>query len=336
MAKEIYLYTGIYDYIAENLISKMEENMDSTLNMRVNTPGGNPLSMWGIAAKMKEHGNVNIQIDGAANSAGFFLLPYAKKVTALNVSSGLLHRADMYASTQVEKDWLNARNKDLRAQLESKINVAKLEKLKGVTMDQIFDPEKRIDVILTAKEMKAIGLVDEVIELTPLEVEAMGSMFEKIAASTQQQSQEDKNKKIMNIQDLRAQYPALYDEVFEIGAKAGVTAERDRVGAALVFNHLDPEGVKAIIASGKPMTATQQAEFALKAMSPKSQEELAAGAAKPTPTAQADDASKDKKNIELEAFAKSVRASLNLKEKAPDNGMQLGFERGQRAGVGQN
>src|SRR6478736_1293257 len=330
MAKEIYLYTGIYDYIAENLISKMEDNMGSTVNMRMNTPGGNPLSMWGIAAKMKEHGNVNIQIDGAANSAGFFLLPYAKKVTALSVSSGLLHRADMYATTAVEKEWLNARNKDLRAQLESKINVAKLEKLKGVTMDQIFDPEKRVDVILSAKEMKAIGLVDEIVELTPIEMEAMGSMFEKIAASSAQQQQDDKTKKLMNIQELRAQHPALYDEIFDIGAKAGVNAERDRVGAALVFNHLDPEGVKAIIASGKPMTATQQAEFALKAMSPKAAEELAASAAKTVPTTQTDDGKKDKPNPELDTFTKSIRASLNLKDKS-ESDVIMGFERGVRA-----
>lgn len=329
MAKEIYLYTGIYDFTAEKLISSMEENMDSNMNMRVNTPGGNPLAMWGIAAKMKEHGNVSIQIDGAANSAGFFLLPYAKKVTALNVSSGLLHRADMYASTEIEKQWLNARNKDLRAQLESKINVAKLEKLKGVTMDQIFDPEKRIDVILTAKEMKAIGLVDEIVELTPIEMEAMSSMFEKIAASSSVQL-EDKNKKLMNIQELRAQHAALYDEIFEIGAKAGVSAERDRVSAALVFNHLDPEGVKGIIASGKPMTATQQAEFALKAMSPKAAEELAAGATKQVVTVQTDDSKKDKPNPELDNFAKSIRASLNLKDKS-ESDIVMGFERGVRA-----
>jgi hypothetical protein len=196
-------------------------------------------------------------------------------------------------------------------------------------MDQIFDPEKRIDVILTAKEMKAIGLVDEIIELTPIEMEAMGSMFDKIAASSSQQ-QDDKTKKLMNIQELKAQHPALFDEIFEIGAKAGVSAERDRVSAALVFNHLDPEGVKGIIASGKPMTATQQAEFALKAMSPKAAEDLAASAAKPVATNATDDGNKDKPNPELDNFAKSIRASLNLKDK-PTGDFVLGFERGMRS-----
>ena len=96
MAKELYLYNPIYSYTAEDLMRSFEEFKDEEITLRVNTPGGSVFDGYGILAKMKEHGNVTIMLDGMAASMGAFMLPYAKKVIAYDLAKVMIHRADAY------------------------------------------------------------------------------------------------------------------------------------------------------------------------------------------------------------------------------------------------
>lgn len=349
MAKEVLLY-GVIDAESSSQFIKdcntaMELGTLQEVEIRINTEGGEVSYGHGTVKKIAEIPNKKIKVDGMCYSMGAIALLYCNDVEAIDTARFMFHRAG-YAQwfekseyfTEALKNNTAAINADAEKAFRKKIDVPAFEEIAGIKVKDLFSMESNPDedmVFLSAKEAKKIGLIDKIVPLSENVKAFVNSKMQLVSAKFNKfrvaaQDPEPQTKKLMNIQELKAQYPSIYDEVFEIGAKAGVSAERDRVSAALVFNHLDPEGVKVIIASGKPMTATQQAEFALKAMSPKAIEELAAGASKPVPTGPTDDGKKDKPNPELDNFAKSVRASLNLKDKS-ESDVIMGFERGVRA-----
>lgn len=97
----------------------------------------------------------------------------------------------------------------------------------------------------------------------------------------------------MDISKFRNEHPDVYAQVIALG----VAQEKDRVEACMVFNEIDPAGVKAAIESGKPLSAKQMADFTLKAVSGKRAEDIAAEA---SPEVETDEAKKK----ETEAQAK--------------------------------
>jgi ATP-dependent protease ClpP protease subunit len=266
MAKELYLYSPIYDFVAQDLIASMEENKGSDIVIRSNTPGGSVFAGWGIIAKMGEHdGKVTVKVDGMAASMGFYMLLFADYVEALDVSKFMVHRADGYVSTPEDQLFLDNINKDLKAKFSSKIDNEKLKNLKSNTnkygVEDIFNPEKRIEINLSAKDAKEIGLISKITKVTPTEIQALNERLYAIAAS----HQPEENKKItqMDINKLKAEHPAIYAEAIALG----IAQEKDRVGAAMVWFEVDPAGVKAAIESGSQITAKQTQEFQFKAMS---------------------------------------------------------------------
>ena len=311
MAKELLLYSGIHSFVAEELINSMEEHMDDQITMRINSGGGGVQETWGIAAKVSEHGNVKMKVDGVAFSGAFNLLMYAKEVECLDVSTFMAHRAayNYGGDSKEEKEFLMKVNADLRKQMESRIDSAKLKEIKGVTIADIFEKEERISVFFTASEMKQLGIVSKVNKLQPSEVKAFNETFLRIAAEHNPQTKET----VMTLAELKEKHPSIYAEAVAIGkveGKAeGIAAENDRIGAAMVFAHLDPEGVKEIIKSGKAMTATQQSEFALKAMSP---ENLAKIKADSKGSVKTDAVNTDGKDAEVDPFEKDIRSDLKL------------------------
>lgn len=314
MTTELYLYSGIYDFVAEELIKAIEANMKNDITLRVNTPGGRVLSTWGLIAKIKEHGNVTIQVDGGAFSAGANMLLFAKDVTALDVSRFMFHRAEGYAETPEEKAFINGMNNDLKAKMMARVDSAKLKAMKGVTVEELYNPEQRIEIFLNATEMKELGLVSKIKTLEPSELTAFNERFFKMAA---EHNPSPETKITMNtLAELKEKFPSIYAQAIEEGRKAGheagIAAERDRVGAALVFAKLDLEGVQAIIASGKPMTATQQAEFALKSLNPEALKAIKEGNTKPIKTEKVNEG---QTKPEVDAFEKQVRADFGLDKK---------------------
>lgn len=266
MPKELYLYSPIYSFVAESLISQIDENMGQEVTLRLRTEGGGPVSGWGLCAKMREHGDVAIKVDGLAASLGAFLLAYGKKgkVEALDVSRIMIHRADGPTETEEDQAMLNSMNADLRKALESRINVDKFKTVTGYTLDDVFDPTKRIDVWLTGAEAKKIGLVDKVVVLTPEEAKAhYDNINEVMATVATQTAVEQVNKKTMTIDELRAKHP----DVFKAAMQEGVMAERDRVGAWLAFVEVDAKAVATGIEAGTNVSQKAMSEFALKSFS---------------------------------------------------------------------
>jgi ATP-dependent protease ClpP protease subunit len=309
MAKELYLYSPIYDFVAVDLIAAIEEHSGEDITLRVNSPGGSVFSNYGICAKMTEHGAVNVKVDGAAMSSGANLLPYAKFVECLDVSTFLLHRADMYVENDADKAFLAKINKDLKAKLLMKVDQDTFKEVTGHTIEEMFNSETRIDIFLDAKQAKKIGLVDKITKLSPADVTAFNNkMFAVAAISNPTQENKPTNHITMTLDKLKAEHPAVYAEVFALG----IAQEKDRVEACMAFVEIDPAAVKTAIEGGKPLTQKQMADFTIKAMSKNTLTALAGEQAPPVAGSE-ESAAKTVKENAIAEFEKSVNANLNIK-----------------------
>lgn len=276
--KEVLLYSSIYSYAAVDFITAVEEYKADDITLRINCNGGNPEPAFGMIAKWKEHkGAKNIKVDGVAYSMAFFFLCYATDAECLDVSDFLVHRAsfgEYYENNRTlltDAAWesLDTTNASLRAAMEGKIDVKKFEQVSGVTMDQLFSMDARIDVKLNAKQALEIGLVNRIESITPekkAEVEArtlqMAAHYAglpkeatQVAPATPPTPKTNSN---MNLAQFKADHPAIYAEVLK--------EERDRTGAHMAFIDVDKEAVVKAIESGADFTQKVSAEYTMKAI----------------------------------------------------------------------
>lgn len=326
MAKEILLYTGLYSYSAGNFVAALEENKGSDIAVRINSGGGEVLSTFGMIAKFSEHPKgKKIKVDGLAGSMAAFMCCYADEVECLDVSEFVFHRAAY--SSWIEEDSelfsndmrasLQAVNAKLRAAMESKFKAEDFKRITGVSLDDLFSLDSRIDVKLNADQAKALGLVNKVINITPEKRAEIENTVMGIAASyvpkvpkaetanpPQQQSQN--TKRTMTLAELQQQHP----DTYAAAVQAGVAQERDRVGSFLAFNDIDPEAVTKGITEGKTLTATQMAEFSRKAMSKQLLAGVTADSAGAIETGEVKDTTKQPEAVS--AFEAEVRKDLKL------------------------
>lgn len=274
MAKEILLYGPMVGSNITDVITAIDGDEDIVI--RVNSNGGSPEDTFGLIAKMNEYGGkMTVKVDGRAHSAAAFLLAYAESAEALDVSEFLIHRA-AYGSwfegseyfTDEIKGNLERINTSLRKALTAKIDVKRFEALKGVKIKDIFSLENRIDVFLTAKEAKQVGLIDKITKITPQKRAEMEQQFHSIAAEyvPQSENKPDKNKD-MTLEEFKAKYPEAYNAIYKAGREAGVEQEQERVGAWVEFIDVDAKAVKEGIEGGKEISrkeivALSRKEFA--------------------------------------------------------------------------
>jgi len=271
MGKEILLYQGLYNWTAEELIKVLNEHMGKPVTMRVNSPGGQVLSSLGLYAKMREHGNVTVKVDGIAASGAWNLLLYANSVECLQVSRFMVHRADGDSSTEENKKLLADINVDLRKQMESRISNVKFKEVSGYELTELFNPEQRINVWLNPKQMKDLGIVSKINKLEPSEISAIAaqSMGLDIAAFNEVTSEIpvietiEKPVKItsMDINKFKSEHPAVYAEVVALGHVAGAKAEKLRIESWDAFRGVDAVAVQKGIEEGTEMTISQMAKF---------------------------------------------------------------------------
>lgn len=337
MAREIYLYSGIYSWTAESFNREFEAASNEDVKLRVSSGGGQVFGAWPMIAKMNEHkGNIETSVDGLAASMALYLLPYSDKVTAVEVARFLIHRADAPIRNEEDRKLLADINKDLRAQFERKINSDKFKEVTGKSFDDIFNPEARIDVWLTANQAKKIGLVDEVVKLdSRVKAESM-AMIDAIAATAgftpEGKAEEEKNQnsinnkqktQIMDIAKLKADHPGVYAQVIAEGVTKGVTQERDRVGAFMAFAGVDLEAVKKGIEGGEALTQTATAEFTVKMVQQGTIASLEEGSEDPLNTGNGKDKGDDKKTPE------EIKAEKELQEYEASLDAELGIEAGE-------
>lgn len=284
MPNDVLIYDDINSYTASEFIEdvcELEILGVTELTARVNTDGGDPRSMWGMVAKFIEFaGKKIVKVDGKAYSAGLFFLCYCDDSECLDISEGLVHRAaysqwfesqpDLF--TQDLRDSLVDLNKKLEAAFRNSIDVEAFENLKqckdkAITIKDIFSMDSRIDVRLSAKDMKKIGLVKRIVTITPAVQkqiqEASAKKLEKITArytataTTVKPIEEPKKNKVMTLAELKIAHPDVYAQAVQ----AGVEIERERVEGILVFNDVAPRICAEAVASGKNLTEKQKNEI---------------------------------------------------------------------------
>jgi ATP-dependent Clp protease protease subunit len=326
MAKEILHYFGFHSWTCEALINKIDEYMDEEIALRLNSPGGDLFAAVGVYAKITEHGNVTMKVDGLAASAGFFATLYAKRVECLDVSRFMVHRADMYVNDPQQQMLLNDINKDHRKKLEARVSDELFKEVTGISIADLFNPEQRTDIWVDAKGMKKLGLVQKVNVLKTADQKAMAEAmmswgFEKPTATqpppappkpTQQ------NDTDMTIDKLKAEFPLVYAAILALGKTEGEIAERERVGAWQAWASVDPKKVAEGIASGKPVSAKDTQELMVAGLAGNKLEAIKKDSAKDVNVTGGEDngAGADGKDKELKAFGAGLDEALGKKKVA--------------------
>lgn len=292
---EILIYGGIYEWTASEFIKAFAEIEGDEVVVRMNTDGGDPLTGHGMVARLQEfEGLKKIKVDGKAYSTGFFMCLYADNVECLDVSQFLVHRAsygEWYENseyfTQPLRENLASINADLEKAFRNKLNVAEFEKIKGVKVKDIFSMNSRIDVFLTAKEAKQIGLVSKINTITPKKAQELKASFSKLAArydvdfsnvtETHTASGDDNKKvnnknKYMTIEQFKAENPELFAQI----QKNAVASEKDRVNAWLKFVDVDAKAVTEGIKAGENLSQEAMADFSVKMFAKNTAEKVTA------------------------------------------------------------
>lgn len=275
---EILLYGRIYSETAVNFINGMNDIEGSEITLRLNTEGGDPMYTYGMIAKYREFkGEKKIKIDGQAYSMGAFFLLFSDNNEMLDVAKAMFHRV-AYPSW-MESDLSDAMrgelidiNSDLEKAFRAKIDVQKFESITNVKVKDLFSMEGRIDVFLNAKQCKEIGLIDTIVKITPskqAEIVRMAASYTgvEVPELPTEIKSEEVNPKInnkMDIAELKEKHPSVYAQAVAEGSNQGIEQERDRVGAWAVFSDIDPEAVKAGIASGKNLSQKEMVELTVK------------------------------------------------------------------------
>lgn len=324
MPKEILIYGEIYSESAAQFLKDMDAALQDSVTVRINSPGGSPECTWGMIAKFAEHtGTKLLKVDGKAYSMGGFFCCYADDVEALDVSQFLFHRAAYpswfendpeYFDEATRENLINI-NASLQKAFMNKIDVAALQaimdgkpELNGAKVKDIFSLDTRIDVVLNSTEAKKIGLINRIVKITPAKAAEMKSML--LAAYSIEPAAKAENLKTQNtmtIEKLKAEHPELYNAIYKAGAKA----EKDRIGACLVFIDVDKKMVIEAIEKDEPLSQKQMAELSLKLASSGAVKEIVAE----NPTAVVTEEvkkEKEKKDADLTAFQAEVKSKLKF------------------------
>lgn len=297
----------------------MEESSDEDIVIRLNSPGGEVYSAYGVIAKFLEHSNGKvIKADGRADSGAAFLLCYSPYNECLDVSTFLFHRAAYPSYIESDPSEMNNGlleslkkiNKDLRAAMEGKFTAKLWKEVTGVSLDDLFSLEQRIDVQINAQQAKKLGLINKINKITPEKKAQIDAMAFQIAARAEVDAQDtqtvqSKINNKMTLQEFKAQHPDVYAQAF----KEGQDDERDRVSAFMAYAHIDLDGVKAEIEAGNKMNQKFMAEYSLKAISATQKAAITADTAQVVVTG-SDPGTQV--NQAAEAFEASVRKKLNL------------------------
>lgn len=289
MNKEVLIYSNITDYSAIDFIKSINEIEEGdSLTVRISTDGGSPEYTYGMIKKFQEfEGDKKVKVDGKAYSAGLFFACFCQDVEALNVSQFLVHRA-AYPSwfekseyfTESLKENLKSINSDMETAFKNKVDVKLFEEIKGVKVKDIFSMDNRLDVFLTAKEAKKIGLISKIVSITPEKVQKINANMVSIAAKYNvnigeedllKEDLEAKSENIninkkntnMDIEKLKQEHPTVFAEALSLGAEK----ERERVSSWMTFNDVDASAVADGVKSGKEITMSQITDFTVKKVS---------------------------------------------------------------------
>lgn len=333
MPKDILVYQNIDTYSSSEFIAAINEWTEKVLIIRVNTNGGEPAYMWGMIAKFNEfEGEKIIKIDGKAYSGGFYLGCYATYVECLDVSEGLVHRAAYpdwfekdpeYFTDEIRRNLANI-NKNLEAAFRAKVDVEAFENLKqvkdkNITVKDIFSMDSRIDVFLSAKDMKKIGLVDKIVTITPAITAEIESRIAVVMArytgvKPVEVKKETKVEPIKNKPMTKEEFKAAHPVEYAAIVAEGIAQEKERVEGIMVFSEIAPKVCKEAIESGKNLSEKAKNEIYLEQMKKGALTTVVNESAEPVATVEnkvvVNTTEVTKKVKEVEGFEAEVMAEL--------------------------
>lgn len=322
MAKEILLYTSFNSYSVADFIRSLEDNKGSDISIRMNTPGGSVYDGYGAIAKYKEFPNSKqIKVDGRADSFGAYFLCYTNSdnVECLDVSKFTFHRASMPSWYEADarlftdevKGQLNSINTELRTAIESKCTAQRWKNITGVSLDDMFSLDSRIDVQIDAEKAKKLGLVGKVNKITPQKLSEIKAYSLDLAAELtdsipETQSQPIKNT-VMTIHEVKADSALLAALKTEILAE-----EKDRIEAFAAWKDIDPVACLDSIVKGDRYTTAFGAKMQVKAMSKEGLANMASASAAAVVNAETggEPTEKDKEAAKVNASFASVEKDV--------------------------
>lgn len=334
MAKQILLYNEIYSYTASAFLTQLDAYKGSNVDIRVNCPGGDPYSTYGMIA-MVANSKARMLVDGRADSCAAYMVAAsgAKQNTeCLTVSSFTFHRASTWMEkypdmfTDAIKAELAGINTNLRAILEDSCGGAQWLDVTGVSLDTMFSMEGVKDVKITAEQAKQLGFVVAINPLTAVkktEIIALSKQYNIAAfdASANTNIQNENNtvmepKIFATLAELKTAYPGLVAEAETAGNKAGITAERKRINGWLKFMPVDAPTVIKAIADGADLDMDVIADMTVKMQAPDYLARMKKGNVQVTTAAGDNNANKTEAELAADAF--QANADKLWAEQNPD------------------
>ena len=252
----------------------------SKIHVRINSNGGSVFGAYAIMNLLKSHNAKIITYnDGIAASAATLIAMAGDKIVSALGSVWMIHLPLTGVIGNVNElqkaiDVLNTITESMIDIYHARTGIDKTELLKMLNDD----------TWMTGSQALEKGFVDEV---TDLEVVAYLSEDKQTAffnglninldkvrnkevlasllkptppRQIQQISNENKEATIMNLEDLKAKYPEIYNQVISEGMQQGITAERERIQA---IDDIALSGMEELTNKAKYETGITAADFAM-------------------------------------------------------------------------
>jgi ATP-dependent protease ClpP protease subunit len=270
---EILLYYPLYDFTISPLLKELDA-VTSDFTVRMSSPGGEVFPSWGVAKKIRELSEKGfkstLKIDGISASMAGILSPFFDRVEAIDKAKFMIH-----APSGGDKKLLKSVAKDLTEVLNARIDAAKFKALTGITVDEAMDPdsEDKKDIWLSAQQAKDIGLIDEVVKLTPALKNEIESKMKVVYGFTEppenSNNSHNQNHETMTYDELKNSHSALFNQILaegketgrNEGIETGKAQEQIRVKSWLAHHNSDTETVVNGIKEGKELTADVREEL---------------------------------------------------------------------------
>lgn len=277
---ELILYGSIgsdeyWDDVSDKVFKQDIENLGDVENITlyINSPGGSVFSAVAIANTLKNHkAKVTANIDGLAASAATIITSACDTVRMPKNALFMIHNpiTFAYGNNQEMQKTVEMLNKVKNSIIETYLNKAKTDK---ETLSELMDNETWMD----AETAKEYGFVDEIVneEVGKEFVEnklIINNMafdiskfknFRKVKDIVIDNKKNTKEVK-MTLEELKNQFPDLYDYVLNEGKKIGKEEERERIKA---IDDIGVNNYSDLIENAKyvnPMSASELAINILK------------------------------------------------------------------------
>ena len=277
---ELILYGSIgsdeyWDDISDKVFKQDIENLGDVENitLHINSPGGSVFSAVAIANTLKNHkAKVTANIDGLAASAATIITSACDTVRMPKNALFMIHNpiTFAYGNNQEMQKTVEMLDKVKNSIIETYLNKTKTDK---ETLSELMDNETWMD----AETAKEYGFVDEIVEEevgkefveNKLIINNMAfdiSKFKNFRKAKGVVIDNKKNTKEvkMTLEELKNQFPDLYDYVLNEGKKIGKEEERERIKA---IDDIGVNNYSELIENAKyvnPMSASELAIDILK------------------------------------------------------------------------